>query len=87
MAYMNHQKTHQTNPMAPWNPLDAPLRILGICQSILRSDGNMVYCEIVAYWVLNVQDSSNFCFPSILRLDGTCNSSPPEAPRSVEEEL
>ena len=22
---MNHQKTHQTNPMAPWNPLDAPL--------------------------------------------------------------
>ena len=22
---MNHQKTHQTNPMAPWDPLDAPL--------------------------------------------------------------
>ena len=20
---MNHEKTHQTNPMAPWDPLDA----------------------------------------------------------------
>ena len=22
---MNHEKTHQTNPMAPWDPLDALL--------------------------------------------------------------
>ena len=27
---MNHKKTHQTNPMAPWDPLDAPLDPLGL---------------------------------------------------------
>ena len=25
MCIMNHEKTHQTNPMAPWDPLDALL--------------------------------------------------------------
>ena len=25
ICLMNHLKTHQTNPMAPWDPLDAPL--------------------------------------------------------------
>ena len=24
ICLMNHQETHQTNPMAPWDPLDAP---------------------------------------------------------------
>ena len=27
---MNHKKTHQTNPMAPWDPLDAPLDPQGL---------------------------------------------------------
>ena len=26
---MNHQETHQTNPMAPWDPLDVSLNPLG----------------------------------------------------------
>ena len=26
---MNHQKTHQTNPMAPWVPLGIPLDPIG----------------------------------------------------------
>ena len=25
LAFMNHQKTHQTNPIAQWYPIDAPL--------------------------------------------------------------
>ena len=27
---MNHQKTHQTNPMAPWDPPDIPLDPRGL---------------------------------------------------------
>ena len=26
---MNHQKTHQTNPLAPWEPPDIPLDPIG----------------------------------------------------------
>ena len=29
---MNHQKTHQTNPMAPWDPLGIPLDPIAINQ-------------------------------------------------------
>ena len=36
ICLMNHQKTHQTNPMAPWNPLDAPLDPLGPLNRSLR---------------------------------------------------
>ena len=28
ICLMNHEKTHQTNPMAPWDPLDALLTMI-----------------------------------------------------------
>ena len=40
---MNHEKTHQTNPMAPWDPLDALLELHQVPRSqglrVSRSQG------------------------------------------------
>ena len=36
---MNHQKTHQTNPLAPWDPLDAPLDPLAVIPFVHAAPG------------------------------------------------
>ena len=35
ICLMNHEKTHQTNPMAPWDPLDALLNTVKVFAEVL----------------------------------------------------